>query len=428
MRRSPPADRLILISVDALRPEFYRDERWPAPTLQQLAGEGISADAVRSVFPALTYPAHTTLVTGALPARHGIWQNRPFQPEGPNLDWHWNASALQVPTLWDAVRDAGGTTAAVAWPVTVGAAIDWNVPDVWVPGNDEDSLEPVRRLTMPPGLFEEIEREATGALSPEEFQLGSLGRDDLTGHMAAYLFERCQPTLLLVHLIGADHVQHVHGRGDPRLRRAIATADRAIGTVLEAVERSDLLGTTAVLVAGDHGTIQAHTELRPNAWLAESEMRGDTLNGGRWRATFHASGGAAFLRLHERTDQGAVLQVRRCLDRLPAGVRRLFRVLERAELDVLGADPVAPLALAAAPGAIFREEAFGPWASPTAVGAHGYLPVYPEMQTGFVGAWTGLRSGGRIGQMALEQVAPMAGALLGLSFRGPDGALPAGVL
>lgn len=423
-RRSRGADHLILISVDALRPEFYRDERWPAPTLQQLAGESISADAVRSVFPALTYPAHTTLVTGALPARHGIWQNRPFQPEGPNLDWHWYASALQVPTLWDAVREAGGTTAAVAWPVTVGAAIDWNIPDVWIPGNDADSLEPVRRLTTPPGLFEEIEREATGILSPEEFQLGSLGRDDLTGHMAAYLFERYRPTLLLVHLIGADHVQHLHGRGDPRLRRAIATADRAIGTVLEAVERAGLLDTTAVLVAGDHGTIQAHTKLRPNAWLREAGLRQGALHGARWRATFHASGGAAFLRLRDRRDRDAVVQVRRCLDRLSPDVRRLFRVVEREELDALGADPVAPLALAAAPGAIFGEGAAGPWVSPIAVGAHGYLPAYPEMQTGFVGTWTGLRPG-RIRQMELEQIAPLAGALLGLNFRGPDGQLPA---
>ena len=427
MRRSPRANHLILISVDALRPEFYRDERWPAPTLQQLAGEGVSADAVRSVFPALTYPAHTTLVTGALPARHGIWQNRPFQPEGPGLDWHWYASAVQVPTLWDAVREARGSTAAVAWPVTVGADIDWNFPDVWVPGNDADSLEPVRRMTTPPGLFEEIEREATGVLNAEEFQLGSPGRDDLTGHIAAYLFERYRPTLLLVHLIGADHVQHLHGRGDPRLRRAIATADRAIGTILEAVERAGLLSTTAILVAGDHGTIQAHTELRPNAWLADADLRQGTLHGGRWRATFHASGGAAFLRLRDHSDEDAVTQVRRQLNRLPRDVRQLFRVVESEELNALGADPVAPIALAAAPGTIFSEEAAGPWVSRTAVGAHGYLPGHPEMQTGFVGTWAGLWTGGRIRQMQLEQIAPLAGTLLGLTFRGPDGQLPAGL-
>src|SRR3954469_11939696 len=128
---APRAEHVIMVSIDALRPEFYCDESWPAPTLQQLAFEGVTADAVRTVFPALTYPAHTTLVTGALPASHGIFHNRPFVAEGRSEAWAWEASRIRVPTLRDAVRAAGGTTASVGWPVTVGAPIDWNVPDVW---------------------------------------------------------------------------------------------------------------------------------------------------------------------------------------------------------------------------------------------------------------------------------------------------------
>ena len=76
-------EHVLLFSVDGLRPEIYRDERWPAPVLQQLARGGAFALAVRSVFPALTYPAHATLVTGVLPARHGIVHNEEFGP-APN--------------------------------------------------------------------------------------------------------------------------------------------------------------------------------------------------------------------------------------------------------------------------------------------------------------------------------------------------------
>src|SRR5947208_16881468 len=125
------ADHVVLVSVDALRPDFYLDPRWPMPTLQQLAAEGAYARAVQSVFPALTYPAHTTIVTGALPARHGVGHNRPFEAGGQTGRWLWEASHIRCLTLWDAVRRAGGSCAAVSWPVTVGAAIDWNVPDVW---------------------------------------------------------------------------------------------------------------------------------------------------------------------------------------------------------------------------------------------------------------------------------------------------------
>jgi hypothetical protein len=64
-------EHVVLISIDGLLPAYYLEDRWPAPAIQQLYREGAHAVAVRSVFPALTYPGHTTLVTGALPA---LWR------------------------------------------------------------------------------------------------------------------------------------------------------------------------------------------------------------------------------------------------------------------------------------------------------------------------------------------------------------------
>ncbi len=75
------ADHVILISIDGFRSKIYRDERWPAPVVQELARDGVIALAATSVFPAHTYPAHTTMVTGALPARHGVYHNEPFEPQ-----------------------------------------------------------------------------------------------------------------------------------------------------------------------------------------------------------------------------------------------------------------------------------------------------------------------------------------------------------
>ncbi|HEV7589319.1 MAG TPA: ectonucleotide pyrophosphatase/phosphodiesterase [Longimicrobium sp.] len=423
------ADHVIVASIDALRPEFYADETWPAPTLQQLAFEGVRADGVRSVFPSLTYPAHTTLVTGALPARHGIGSNRPFLPERRTEAWLWEASHIRVPTLWDAVRAAGGTTASVGWPVTVGAAIDWNVPDVWPERYAQaDFIAPVRAATTPPGLFEELEREATGRLRGENFGLGRLAREDRVGSMAAYLFERHRPTLLLMHLIGTDHMQHERGRNNPMTRRAVGAADRALGQVVETVERLGMRDRVAFVVVGDHGTINRHTQLRPNAWLVEAGMMADRDDRGDWRAAFHADGGSAFLRLRDGADEAAIAAVRRVIDARPPGVRRLFRVVERAELDALGADPEAAFALAAMPGIEFSELATPPDVQPVHGATHGYLPDEPEMRTGFVGAGAGFRHGGVAPLLPIENVAPTVAALLGIPFDAPDGVVFPGLL
>ena len=113
-----PVEHVVLVSIDGLRPEFYLDPSWPAPMLQQMVAEGAHADAVRGVFPSVTYPSHTTLVTGALPAHHGVYYNSPFEPGGQTGRWYWEASAIRADTLWRAVHRAGGRSAAVGWPET----------------------------------------------------------------------------------------------------------------------------------------------------------------------------------------------------------------------------------------------------------------------------------------------------------------------
>ena len=66
---------VVLISVDGLRPEFYLDSKYKAITMQGLKAQGAFAGAVTPVYPTLTYPNHTTMITGVLTAKHGILSN-----------------------------------------------------------------------------------------------------------------------------------------------------------------------------------------------------------------------------------------------------------------------------------------------------------------------------------------------------------------
>ena len=72
----------------------------------------------------------------------------------------------------------------------------------WASGNTA-SIAPIRSLTTPAGLFDELEQDATGRLSDEAFSVDSLGREDAVGAMAAYLLARYRPTLMLVHIIAS---------------------------------------------------------------------------------------------------------------------------------------------------------------------------------------------------------------------------------
>lgn len=424
----PPADHVVLVSVDGLRPEFYLERRWPAPNLQEMAADGARADAVRGVVPTVTYPSHTTMITGALPARHGIPYNTPFEPGGQTGRWYWYADSITAPTLWDAVRASGGTTAGVSWPVSVGAAVDWLIPEIWPLEEGVDPIRPIREHARPEGLLEEIEREATGRLTAANFTLEHMTRDDKAGAMAAYLLERHRPAFLAVHLVETDHFQHDHGREHPTVRRAVGAVDRAIGQIREAAERAGIIDRTAFVVTGDHGFVDTHTLLAPNAWLVEAGLHDPDRRPGAWRAAFHPAGGSAYLHLADPDDRETLEAVRGLLSELPRPIRRLFRVVERDELERRGAAPGAALALDASPGIAFSGSPRPPARRPASGGTHGHLPDTPLIHTGFVAWGAGIRPGTVVHRMGLEDIAPLVAALLGLDFPTPDGTFYPGLL
>jgi hypothetical protein len=424
-RRRARADHVVLISIDGLQPVYYLDEKSPAPAMRQLFREGAHAVAVRSIFPSLTFPSHITLVTGALPARHGICHNRKIEPV-TDPPWLADASEIRVPALWDAVRASGGTTAALNWPVSVGAAIDWNLPDVW-PGSDEEVVQAMSDASTPPGLMAELEREATGRLRVENFSSKLIAHDVRLASMAAYLYERYRPKLLLVHAEAIVQVVQEPDWRNPRRARALAAADLVVSLVLEVIERTDGWDRTAVIVTGDHGMMEVHTQLRPNVWLVKAGLRPERLEGNEWRATFHALGGAAFLRVESPVDRN-VAAVRAVLDALPHSTRETFRVIEREELVALGSDPDAPLALAAAPGFVIDQRAEPPAQQPNPGMSHGHHPDHPEMNTGLILAGAGVRAGTAAPMLPLTAVAPLVAALLELDFDAPDGELYAGLV
>ena len=91
--------------------------------MRGLYENGVHAAGVRGVLPTATYPSHTSVITGAAPATHGIIANHPFGGQVEGLDvWYYYSEDLKVPTLWDAAAAAGRKVGNVSWPVSVGAA------------------------------------------------------------------------------------------------------------------------------------------------------------------------------------------------------------------------------------------------------------------------------------------------------------------
>jgi predicted AlkP superfamily pyrophosphatase or phosphodiesterase len=422
------AKHVILISIDGFRPDFYRESSWPTPTIQFLAENGVSADLVRGVYPSVTYPSHTTIITGAYPAQHGIYYNSPFEPEGYTGKWYWYEKDIKTDNLWRAVDRKGLVSANLFWPVSVGVPADYSIPEFWDPGNYDGFYDFIKKHDVPEDLIEQVELNATGVLNASTFNGDYLNREARTAYMAAYLIENYMPNFLAVHLIGTDHFQHEEGRDGLKVRQSLVAVDYAVNEIMEACDRAGILEQTAFIVTGDHGFVNINTVISPNRWLVDAGLMEDQPDRGDWKATFHTTGASAFLYLRDPEDLKTLERVEKILEELPSSTRKLFTVLDRTALENIGASPEAALALDPIQGVNFTAKVLEKDIAAADGGTHGYRMMFPDIHTGFIGYGAGFRSNVQTKIIGLEDIAPIISALLELDFTAPEGVLFPGLL
>jgi arylsulfatase A-like enzyme len=234
------AQPLMIISVDGLDNRYLAeaDQRGlKIPTLRKLMREGQYSQGVVGVVPTITWPSHTTIITGVDPVVHGILSN--WRPPG---DRHLNYSQIKSPTLIDAAHKAGLTVAAITWPVTVGAPVEWNLPEFFSVrrGGDMD-LRSVESKANPPDLVTKI--------ATDEPAFGQQWMEDRIRTIATlWILRHEKPGLTLLHLVDLDSEEHDNA---PFTRESYATlehTDQLIGEILPALPAG-----TAVAIVSDHG-------------------------------------------------------------------------------------------------------------------------------------------------------------------------------
>lgn len=409
VQAQPLAKYVVLITIDGSRPDFYLDSSWHADNIRALMADGAYAMGVNSVFPSMTYPSHTTIVTGVQPAKHGIYYNT-----APGDRVYWNDSSIKVPTIWGAATAKGLTVASLLWPVSADAPVAYDIPDIGSLG------EKVREgYSRPAGFIDTLRARVFGGAASIEY-----GRDVNVAKIAAYVIAKARPNLMTVHLFSVDHNEHMQGREGDGVRAAVRGADSAVGIIADALKTADIWDSTVLIVTGDHGFMTVHTLVNPNVWLAQAGLITDLRNG-QWRAMFYSVGGASYLYVKDRE---ALSSVERILRDLPDTVARYVRVIDKKQLEKIGGNPEVALALSGLNGAAFGNAVSGDAVRPGHGGQHGYFPDFYEIRTGYVAHGPGIRKGAVIKEMDQRDQAAIIARLLGLDFPSAEGKVPKGLL
>jgi predicted AlkP superfamily pyrophosphatase or phosphodiesterase len=420
VREKRPA--VALISIDGLPAQALDDPAIRLPHLRGLAARGIQATGLRPVFPSVTWPCHTTFVTGVSPARHGVLGNHVLDRRTGAVVSHYGdrtGAAVRAETLWDRAATAGLRAAAVCWPKTRGAAgLADCIPEFYdQPLFEAHASRPLWTELRDAGL--PVDRYgAWSAAHP----LGPL-QDWLSLEAAAWLLRRRPPDLLLLHFLVADSFQHDYGPASPEAHWALQYVDGLVGQLLDVLDETGRAAVTDVVVVGDHGFAEVRALALPNAALHGTGVlrldgAGQLLD---HDARVVANGGAAHVYVAPGPRREATLgRIREILGATP-GVAGVLgpEVYPDLGLPALADDPTqGDLMLTAADGWHFGDQATPEAAAqaPQYRGSHGHLPDDPRLLAGLVAAGPRIAAGRRIGEASHLDVAPTVAALLGLTL------------
>lgn len=421
---------LLLISVDGLHPDYVlKADRYglKIPHLRGLVHEGTFATGVQGVIPTVTYPSHTTLVTGVSPARHGIISNTTFDPLGRNMEgWYWYAEDIQVQTLWSAAANAGLSTAAVNWPVTVGDTdIKYLLPEFWRASTVDDG-KLLRAISHPTGLLARLEEKVGPFI---DGNIDTLESDHTRTRFAMEIIEQHHPDVVAVHLIALDGIQHAQG---PFVEAAFSTLeqmDRMIGDLTFAMREKH--PDAIVAIVSDHGFFATHTAVNLRVSfvhaglikLAAASAGAKVVES--WDAQIWSGAGVGAVVLRDPNDDHVKARVAELLEQLAKDPRNgIARVLSKTEYASAAAFPNSDFLIEFAPGFYLGSKLDGEilTAAPSK-GTHGYRPDHSEMHASLFLSGRGISKGRDLGVIDMRQIAPTLASILGVRL--PDAQVPA---
>lgn len=421
-------DHLIVISFDCLSSKDM-------PTLQQLPNfrrllDGAAiCNNVTPIYPSVTYPCHTSIITGNYPSRHRIVRNTLIQPGKESPDWYWQRKYIQGTTLYDEAKKQKMNTGALLWPVTAKAKIDYHIPEVFA---NRSWHSQVAVSLMNGSFFYTIDMNRRFGKLRKGIKQPWL--DDFVTAATVYTIKSKKPDLLLVHLVDIDYQRHEHGFSGDESFAALQRQDERLGKIMRAMDESGIMNDSTIIALGDHSALDVTHVIKMNAFLLESGLIHTDIQGKvkGWKAFCKSNDGSAYLYVKDQKDKPTMDRLGALLHSLMQnpnnGLERVYTGTEAAEL---GADGEAAFMIEAREGFYFTEEVAGePIVEITqseivsgkhCKAVHGYSPSKPDYSTVFIAKGNGIIPGQVIESMNLVDEGPTFARLLGLDLGETDG-------
>lgn len=271
------------------------------PFLQSFIAEGVSG-TLRTIVPALTPPAWTSLMTGRTPGHHGVFDFFRLESADSRNIRFFSSKDVRTPTVWSLANESGKRATVLNFPSMFPAPqLDGHVVPGWVPWRQ------MRLACWPPDLFDrlkanpnfnarelamdmKLEEKATeGCSDLEEFGpwidfhirreenwysvFEGLNQDD-PSELTALIFDGVDK---LQHLcwrfIRPEDAEPLAGEAEREIREQCLAYYRHVDSIIERMCAA-VGPETTVVIASDHGFGPTTEVFNVNAWLERNGYLG----------------------------------------------------------------------------------------------------------------------------------------------------------
>ena len=426
---------LHILSFDGLSKvdmEFLKNE----PNFKSFLKEASGCYSVKSVYPSLTYCAHTSIVTGVNPSKHGIVSNTKIQPYTHNPDWYWFSKDIKVDSFQKKAYENGYSILSIFWPVTAGSKyIKYNMPEIfanrWWKHQIIESLRSGSKLYQI-DMNKRFGHLRNGIKEPE--------LDNYTHESFMYSLEHYKTDINMVHYIDLDSQRHDFGFHSEQAYDALRRLDKRLGDLIKRLKQLNMYEDSVIVILGDHSSIDGHTNIYLNTVLEEHGLlkKNDDETIGDYDVLAKDTDGSSYIYINKK--KKSKYNVKNGEEILYNDIVKMLKplidkgIIEKIykKNDVEMPDKNAALMIEASRGYFFKDEVkdevlisvetLRKRGLKAHVNNHGYHPNLKEdYETVFFVSGKGIKKGKFIDEMSLIDEAYIFSKIMGFEMKDIDG-------
>ena len=421
----------VIISFDAVSSKDIEKLK-NLSNFKYLIENGSLIKDVESVYPTLTYPAHTTIMTGMYPKNHGIINNTLNKFSDSNPNWYWYRKYIKHETLYDLAHKKGLTTAALLWPVSGRSTIDYNLTEIFAPKPYQNQLI----MSALSGCVK-YQLDLNKRFGHLRNGLSQPALDNFVHESAKYTIAKYKPNLLLIHYTDVDTNRHSFGYDSKEANDALERHNTRLGEIIKTLKEANIFEETVIVALGDHSALNADNMIRLNSLFREAGLLKVNDKGTikSYKAVAKSCDGCSYIYLKNKSDMTTYNKVKKILENLKSSnINPIDFILTDKEAEEEGADKNCSFMVEANLNFYFIDEATGPiiekvnandiGKSPSRTKAtHGYHPKKSDYTTFFMAYGPSIKKGIEIQGGKLINHGPTLAKLLDVNLGDTDGSV-----